>query len=57
MTTLILQLVIGLLALGLAVFGWWTNANTASKKKVSDEDAKIDAASGADDIMRDSGEL
>lgn len=57
MAILILQLLVGLVALSATIWAWWTNNNNSKIKKVADEDAKIDSAHGADDIMRDSGEL
>lgn len=57
MATLVLQLLVGLVALAATIWAWWANANNAKNQRIADEDKKIDSANGADDIMRDSGEL
>ncbi len=47
----ILQLLVGLVALALLFLTWWIKNHDEIKKKVNDEDKKIDAVSDADDTL------
>lgn len=53
MTAIIWTVVAAILQIVLLTMQQWISNNAAQKKKVSDEDARIDSFVSADDIMRD----
>lgn len=57
MAILILQVLLALLGLAATAFAWWMKNDADKKKRIDDEDKKIDSLNGADDIIRESGQL
>lgn len=52
MPELILNLLLACIGLGTTWFIWWIKNDAEKKKRIADEDAKIETFSNADDIMR-----
>jgi hypothetical protein len=51
MATSILQIVLGLIGIMATLLAWWIKNDADKKKRISDEDAKIEAVSNADDTI------
>lgn len=51
MTTLVLQILLAVIGLGVSVWAWWVKKQDSIKKAIDDEDKKINAVSNADDTI------
>lgn len=47
----ILQILIAVLTLAASVFAWWVKKNADKQKRITDEDAKIEAVTNADSTI------
>ena len=57
MTAIVLQILLTVVGLGASIFAWWIKQDADKKKKVSDEDKKIDDAVTSDDLLREFDKL